>query len=296
MLYRLSIIFISFITIIIIIASFSLRQAQAALKISSPGIQVSAAVGDFYLNVYGFIAPYASIELTSDGIFYRSTVADEFGFFSFTGILIKKGFDNFCLKAVDFKRIGESTTCFSFPPATGSITMRDLFLPPTLGLYRSTIEAGGELIAFGYSMPGSKVTLHLSDGRTVVVYADQTGYYEAHITNIPAGEYHIYAESEWEGKHSLFPSKVLAFQSLGWWEQFLAWLKALWDKVWKFITALGLGPLWLVIPLLALIIFLVLKLWPEKFTYITESKLLQLLPFAKPRKLLHHWWMKGVGY
>jgi hypothetical protein len=116
--------------------------AASKTKLKSPGITVSASVGEFYLSVSGYIAPFASLVLTSDGVFYRSTVADKFGNFSLTDIEIKAGFSKFCILAKDFHNLGESYTCFSFPPATGDIIMKDIFLPPTLALERSEITSG----------------------------------------------------------------------------------------------------------------------------------------------------------
>src|ERR1035437_4704496 len=139
-----------------LLASISLLNASAVsaqVKISSSSaVQVQASVGQFYLSLWGYASPFASISLTFDGVFMRATVADEKGNFIISQVLIKAGFTNFCLDAIDFKRLGESYTCFSIPPATGSVTMKDIFLPPTLGLSRTTINVGGRATAFGYKI------------------------------------------------------------------------------------------------------------------------------------------------
>src|ERR1035437_3125257 len=161
------------------------------------GFQVpaQAQVGKFYLNLSGYISPYASVVLTIDGIFVRATVADAGGNFSISGVLIKEGFSHFCLEAVDFKRLGDSYTCFDIPPAKGDVTMKEIFLPPTLGLSKNVIAEGGETLAYGYTMPGAEVTLYLSNGQKLTTYADSTGYYIFHIKGLKAGNYNLYARA-----------------------------------------------------------------------------------------------------
>ncbi len=255
--------------------------------------EVSARIGEFYLNVSGFISPYASIVLTTqDGTFLRSTVADKNGNFYISFVLIKEGFSGFCLTAVDFQRLGESTTCFSFPPATGSITMRDIFLPPTLGLSKTEIAAGSSVFAFGFTMPFAKVTLRLSDGTILTTTADSRGYYEFQLKDLKAGKYQLYAKAQYKDKESLTPTKKLELKALSWWEQFLAFLKNLWKQIVRFFSSFALGPLWLVIPVIILIIILILKLWPQWFTSIYESKPFSFLKRFKKKKL-HHWWWMG---
>ena len=273
---------------------YSAQRAEAASKITPAPIKVSGQVGQFRLNVSGYISPYASIVMTSDGVFLRATVADKYGMFSFLDILIKKGFSHFCLDAIDFKRLGESYTCFNFNPATGDITMTDIFLPPTLGLSRTEIGENSEALAFGYTMPGALVTLHLSNGRTLTTYADETGYYEFKIKGLKAGKYELYATAEYNNKESLAPTKKLQLRVLSWWEQIIAFIADLWRKFTKLLTSVYLNPLWIALPILIAIIILIIKIWPERFTFIYNSKLMALLPGRRKKKKLHHEWF--IGY
>lgn len=257
---------------------------------------VSASVGEFYLNVSGFISPYASIILTSsDGTFIRAAVADANGNFFISQVLINKGFSGFCLEAVDFARVGDSTTCFSFPPATGSITMNNLFLPPTIALSRNEVAQGQTVTAFGYTMPGAIVTLRLSNGQILTTTADSKGYYSFKVPSLSAGTYEIYAKARYQDKESLTPTKKVELKSLSLWQQILAFLQDLFSKIIRFFTSISFGPLWIAIPILILIIILIIRLWPEKFTFlyrivqgtVTDS-------FNQTPKLLHDWWW--VGY
>lgn len=267
--------------------------AQYSLPKASQQTEVKATVGEFYLEVSGWIAPFASVIMTSNGVFLRATVADENGNFYFAPILIKKGFSSFCLTAIDYKRLGESMTCFSFPPAKGSIVMKDIFLPPTLGLSRAEVPAGSSVKAFGYTMPFALVTLDMN-GVKLTTTADKDGYYEFNLTNLKAGTYKLFANAEYKGKTSLSPTKYLQLKALSLWEQFLALLRDLWKKIVRLFTSIGLGPLWLGLPILILIIILILKIWPERFTFIYESKLARFLTkLLRRQKRLHHWWWMG---
>jgi hypothetical protein len=260
----------------------------------SSDISVEGQIGEYYLNACGYISPYASIVMTTDGVFMRATVADKKGTFCFVDVLIKKGFSHFCLTAIDFKRLGESYTCFNFPPAKDDITMKDIFLPPTLGLSRTEIAENSNVIAFGYTMPGAKVTLHLSNGQTLTTYADENGYYEFTLKGLKAGQYELYATAEYQNKQSMAPTKKILLRSLSFWELFFALLKELWDNFVKLLTSVYLNPLWIAMPILISIIILILKIWPEKFTFIYNSKLIALLPKRKKKKSMHHDWF--IGY
>ncbi len=259
-------------------------------------VPVQAQVGKFYLNLSGYISPYASVVLTIDGVFIRATVADAGGNFSISGVLIKEGFSKFCLEAVDFKRLGDSFTCFNVPPAKGNVTMTEIFLPPTLGLSKNVIAEGGETLAFGYTMPGAEVTLYLSNGQKLTTFADNTGYYIFHIKGLKAGKYNLYARAVYNDKQSLAPTKTVELRALSLWEQIVAFIKNIIDKIIKFFSSWALGPLWIALPILILITILILKIWPEKFTFIYQSRLIIFFTkaFRKPKKPLHHAWF--IGY
>ena len=169
--------------------------------------------------------------------------------------------------------------------------MKDIFLPPTLGLLRNEIGEGGEAIAFGYTMPGALVTLHLSNGKTYTTTADQTGYYEFHIKDLRAGIYKLFATAEYKNKQSLTPTKKIQLKALSWWEQFIAFLRDLWNAFIRFLTSVYLNPLWIAVPIIISIIILILKIWPEKFTFIYNNKLISILPHRRGKKLHHSWWM-----
>lgn len=253
--------------------------AQAQNPQGKSQTTVEAAVGDFFLNLSGIASPFASIVVTSDNLVLKSTVADANGRFSFPQILIRAGFSRFCLETIDFKRIGTSLGCVSIPPATKSVTIKDLYLPPTLGLFRTQIQEGKSAIAFGYTVPGGKVKLCLENkkadnssssdcqsGKAIETVANASGFYQFEIGGVKAGNYQLSSKGRYEEKDSLDPAKKVD-------------LKAVPKKVglWTFFTSWSLGPLWIAIPVIILIIILIILIW-------------RLL---KNRKKLHHWWFVG---
>jgi hypothetical protein len=280
--------FLSVIIILIVLIVVTGKNVLAQtpfIPTGSLNTQVQASVGEFYLSLWGYASPFASISLTLDGIFARSTVADEKGNFIISQVLIKAGLTNFCLDAIDFKRIGESYTCFAIPPVTNSVTMKNIFLPPTLGLSRTTINVGGKATAFGYTMPKAKVTLHLNQ-QLLTTYADASGYYEFTLQNLAVGSYSLYSTANYQQKESLVPTKKLHLEALSTEKQISQQIANTagnwWDQLLRFLKNWFWNPLWLVIPILILIIILIRKLWGKHL----------LVPAKKKSHLLHHsWWM-----
>jgi hypothetical protein len=275
--------------------AFSLAQGVplVAPRPGSSSVTVSGTVGKYYLSISGYIAPFASIVLYADGAFLRSTVADEKGYFLIPEILVKEGLAKICFDAVDFRRLGESYSCLAIKPITGPTTIDNVFLPPTLGLSRSEIAAGSSSIAWGYSMPYARVTLHFGN----LIYtttADSTGYYQIELKNVKAGVYSLYSTAELNNKPSLDPEKKVTLKALSWWEQLIAWLLELLKKLWLLLTSLSFGPLWIAIPIIILIIILILRLWPERFTYLYNNKVIIFFTKALRRhKPLHHEYFMG---
>jgi len=284
--------------VLLIFLIFNLISTPALAQIpplkGDLGSTVSGTVGKFYLNISGYIAPFASIILTSDGLFLRATTADEYGYFSLTDILIKAGFSKFCFDATDSKNLGKSYSCMTIPPVTGDVTVKDIFLPPTLGLVKSEISEGSSAIARGYSMPGALVTLHIGD-KTYTTTADESGYYEFVIKGLKQGTYQVYATASLSGKNSLEPEKKLTLKVLSVPGQLINFLKELLDKIIRFFTSIALGPLWLAIPILILIIILLKKLFPAAFTSIFVGKFFIFFPYIlhRKKKHLHHEWLFG---
>lgn len=282
-----------FLSFILISGDLNLVYSQYKSPQGSLSSTVSGSVGDFYLNLSGYIAPFASIVLTTNNAYLRATTSNQTGYFTISEVLVKKGNSKYCFDALDFKRLGESYSCLTLQIIEGPYEKKDIFLPPTLGLSRSRIAAGSSTTAYGYSMPGALVTLHFG-GKNITTYADSTGYYQFVLKDVKAGIYQLYPTARLNSKQSLEPSKKVTLESLSWWEQFLEWLRNLWKNFWLFFTSTSFGLLWLAIPILILIIILIVRLWPDKFTFIYQSRLMVFFAKAfKRKKHLHHAWFMG---
>lgn len=175
---------------------------------------VTATVGQFHLDLSGIAAPYATIVLASKEVFLQSAVADQYGSFYIQPVLIKSGFSDFCLTAIDIKRLGESKTCIKVPPASSDVRMNNIFLPPTLGLYRNQITAGGTVLMFGYSMPDAVVSVSLNKLKIYSVHVEENGYYEIRIPNAQAGSYLLSGTAVLARRLSLEPTKKVGLTVL----------------------------------------------------------------------------------
>lgn len=255
-------------------------------RIIYPGnvpVNVNAQVGEFVVNISGFASPNASIVLNSDGQFLRSSVADNRGYFYITGLSVRRGASEFCFVAIDFKRLGESESCLITELITQSRDIKDVFLPPTIGLFRKTINAGEEALIFGYSMPGAKVTTKIRDGQSFVTQADSGGYYEYRYKKVPAGTYLLSSEGEFDGKKSLPPKKETKLEALSVPARVTQITKTLLETIWELLTTTIYGFLLILLILLLIIIILIMIIKPAWAKIIFDK--------LKRRYPLHHDWL-----
>ena len=244
-------------------------QVQGNLK-----TQVNAQVGQNYLNLSGYISPYASIVLSSNKVFYKSTTANQFGNFNIPNVLISSNFSSFCLDAIDFKRVGTSEVCISVAPQNGIINKGDIFLPPTLGLARTKISEGSNALIFGYSMPNAKVSLHVSDGEVLGAQTDASGYYKIELKNVKAGKYVLYPTAVLNNKTSLDPSKKFELEALSTAQRSKQQVETLFGKFWRLLTSISIL-IWLILLLIILIIILLIYLYLRR----KDKSLLDIFPF-----------------
>lgn len=198
--------------------SVPLANAEIATNsatVATPtGASVTPLPGQYFLEISGYVSPFASLVLRSGSDVLATGVADKDGNFSFINISIPAGFTSFCIQAIDVKRIGESTTCFKVPAATGPVSRKNIFLPPTIGLSARRITQGASVFAFGYSMPGATVSVHIGGGKFVTVTADNTGFYKVEIKNLQAGTYELYATASLEKKNSEEPDSRISLEAV----------------------------------------------------------------------------------
>lgn len=180
----------------------------------SQSTTVSATVINYTLQLSGIASPYASIVLSTNSAFLQSTVANQSGSFSMQNISIGSGVSTVCFTVVDVRRVGESVTCIPIPPVQSNTAINNIFLPPTLGLYRSQIVAGATAILFGYSMPNARISVSLNNTSTHSVLGDSTGYYKIEVPSVKAGVYQLVSTAVSDGRPSLVPTKKVTLTAI----------------------------------------------------------------------------------
>lgn len=241
-------------------------HAQTISSSASSSANVRATVVGRGLSLSGIVAPNASVVLSADGAVYKGTVANSNGEFTIPEVGVAPGLTEFCLEAVDVKRLGSSLACFPITPAENDSTQQDIFLPPTLGLQRDQIVEGSDAVVFGYSMPTAQVQVEIKNGQKYTVAADASGYYQYTIPEVKPGSYQLVAGATYEAKASAPSLRPALLKTISLGEAATDWLKSYW---------------WLILlPLLVLAASLFL------WWYLRRQRL--------NKKYLHHWWF--VGY
>lgn len=268
------VLFLCFSIYFFFLASFPAFSTTAA----DSQVNLSGSVEEFTLNLSGSIAPYASLVLTSENNPIASVVADADGNFSFSNISITEGFSRFCLDGIDIKKIGESYTCFTVPPAKANILMSDIFLAPIIGLQRDNIKEGQEAIISGYSLPNSNISIHLGTN-VYPTKANNSGYFIFSTKIQKAGKYEIFAGSEYNNKKSLKPAKTLVLSAFSTMDRE--------DKPSVFV-------LLSIFFICVLIFVIVIKFkWYKFINKSCFSHLFSLFPKVKTKDLHHAWF---IGY
>ena len=196
---------IAFVLFVFLFGNYASLEAVSPIPRSS-GIKVKAQVGSFQLHVAGIGTPLGVVNLLAkDKTFLISTIADEQGRFDMTPVLINEGFDGFCMSLNDQVPDRESQICQQISPAVSSVEIRNLFLPPTLGLSSPRISRGFSVKAVGYTMPQAQVTLTMDQGRPMHAVADSDGYYIFDIGGLGFGTYKMSSVARYQDQSSLKP-------------------------------------------------------------------------------------------
>lgn len=242
---------------------------------------------EIYINISGFASPNATIVLTSNNVFLKSITADSEGYFSMSQVKVDQANGKVCFDTIDFKRVGTSYVCLPIPNTKEKFTNDSVFLPPTMGLSARKISSKGSALAFGYSMPNSKITTFISEGRTIKSDANDSGYYKTELSNLPVGTYYLFATAEFEKENSEKTDKPLELQSLSPGGLVVEETK---DNLEK------LFPWWLliVIAIFILIIILLARRYRErirKYLHLEKKTKLHSSTSNSGGKKLHHDWM-----
>lgn len=273
------------------IGLFLLKSTYAAVLFNNfkqeKRVTIGASVGNFHITISGYQSPYASIVLTTDsGTFIGSTVADSKGYFSISNALITDTATVYCLRAVDFKRLGESDTCVTLSSnVTSDVTYKDIFLPPTIALSKKQINQGQDAVIYGYTMPNGIVYLNI-EGKIITITADATGFYTYTYKGVPAGIFRISATGELAGKKSLAPTNNVVLEALSIPKQVANNLTAVGNQIQKTVPFNLLPFLFAGLIFLIAIGFLLYKLRVRFWVIFVD--------FLRRRKKMHHDWFLDI--
>lgn len=248
---------------------------------------VKATIGTNRLNLSGFHSPFASIVLkTEAGIFLASTTADANGHFTLSNVLINGSVLRYCFLVTDFKRLGISESCIDIPgPIVGDVTYTDIFLPPTIALLQLIITAGEDAVIYGYTMAGATVYISIN-GKSVIVTADNTGYYTYIYKNVPAGTFTISATATLDETNSLVPINDVTLEAKTVTQEIVDKGKEIIDKGKETVEKKIPFDWWpFLFGALALLIPIGILLYKLKF-----GPWMILVDFFKRRKKMHHDW------
>lgn len=279
--------------------SFAQTASSSGSASQSGIVNIQVTINGFALSLSGYLAPYASITLTSNGNTFSSVVADAQGNFSFVNIKVAKGFSTFCLDGIDYKRLGESEACFTIPPVTSPFSKSQIFLPPTIGVFRENVNIGDKALVFGYGMPHAQIRIKLDNQQICEKVADDGGYYECSFAISKEGNHEVYADSQLNGKDSEPQLKRVLIKGIA-----LVKQPTVPPTNFNPNVLFGLpGILIALFLLILLIIFLIVWLkrhpqaWiPRVFVPKAPEVFHHGFDWLFRERKLHHWWMKGVGY
>lgn len=250
---------------------------------------ITAQVGDYFVNITGYASPNASIAMSDpNGQFLRSTVANDQGYFSITSLTVKKGQSGFCFDTVDFRRLGDSQGCLSFAPITQPRNFNNIYLPPTIGVFKKTINAGEQGLIYGYSMPGANVNLSINTKQTVNITSDAAGYYEYKFPKVPAGKYNLLASGVYNQDKSLAPKKGTTLTALSLTQRATSTIAETGKQTSKLVTTSTFAFLLLLLLLLLIIIGLIILIRRYGHVFIADHP-------NRGRPLHHDWYLDFIA-
>lgn len=134
------------------------------LKSITKRVRVTALVGEYYFNLFGYTSPGALVSLEGMTL-TEQTRADATGYFMFANRFSPLASREVCLTAID--QVGRTSvpTCIPPFPIKYNVTVGPVILPPTISLNKPTAGSnyyiGDETYLSGQTIPNSVVNLSL---------------------------------------------------------------------------------------------------------------------------------------
>lgn len=168
-------------------------------------LNLNAEVGGPRASFSGYSSPNATNSAYIDTFQLSSTKSDDQGNFSFIKIGLYKNAVETCFIQTDQKYYGISDSCYGFAAITTDQEFKNIFLPPSIGLEKETINPGADAVVRGYTMPGSVVEIKQKGGKSIKLTSTNEGFYTHTYERLEKGTYHFSSTATFNGINSLVP-------------------------------------------------------------------------------------------
>jgi len=160
--------------------------------------------------------PFSDITILKDGSIAASTIADSQANFSVQITNITAGTYTFGIWAEDSKGNKSITFSFTTSVSTGTITtIGGIFLPPTIGVDKTSVARGDNINFVGQTAPKSVVSVHINSEHEIVkkLNADASGLWSLAFDTTPLDEGSHTSKSKATSPDGLLSSfsKVISF-------------------------------------------------------------------------------------
>jgi hypothetical protein len=160
-------------------------------------VTVTIGVGDTVLEVSGLTSPGAFVTISRDGSVIGTPVAASDGTFSQTFTAQQPGIHQLSVYAHTTGGENTDTVTINVNIAEHAITAVSVFLPPTLILEDSSLDAGQSLELSGETAPLGTVTIYIDNTNSMTARADAGGFWSVSVAAslLSGGQHEVFARS-----------------------------------------------------------------------------------------------------
>lgn len=147
----------------------------------------------------------------------RDIVADENGIFQVSFVGVPKASHSFGLLIKDKENRATQTKFFTIDTVANELVVKDVIIPPTVGLSQRTISRGQAAVVVGNASPNNKVVLEIDDTIKKEANAEKDGSYKITVDSdaLEYGAHHVRVKQvnpgqEQESDYSLMSTFVVS--------------------------------------------------------------------------------------
>jgi hypothetical protein len=165
--------------------------------VAAQNVTVTIGVGDTVLEVSGLTSPGAFVTISRDGSVIGTPIAASDGTFSQTFSAQEPGIHQISVYAHTTGGENTDTVTINVNIAEHAITAVSVFLPPTLILEDSSLDAGQSLELSGETAPFGTVTIYIDNANYVTATADAGGLWNASVaaSSLSGGQHEVFARA-----------------------------------------------------------------------------------------------------